>query len=174
MTSLYQVTQEGMELEAILTEAGGELTEDLEARLDSFLKSGEKKVTAACMVVQSLKAAEDACRNEAKRLQERAEMYNRNVRRLQDRILWAIDGAFGGKLKTPLFTVYGQTSGATKTYDVAPDADLVAMQKLFPQVVRVKYELDRLALKSMAAQGLILPTAVTVVENPGTRYLRIK
>jgi hypothetical protein len=93
---------------------------------------------------------------------------------LESRILGAVDAAFDGKVKTNLFTVWGQTSAETVGFDIAPDADLASIQKAYPEVVRTKYELDKKTLKAMREQGDALPNAVTVIENPGTRYLRIK
>lgn len=174
MTTLYEVAVEGKELEEILAAADGELTPELEARLDSFLKSGKEKIDAACKVVQSLEASASACVDEAKRLNDRASSFLKNRDSLKTRILGAIDSAFDGKVKTNLFTVWGQTSAPTVGFEVSPDADLAEVQRIFPEVVRTRYELDKLALKSMRAQGKILPTAVSVVENQGTRYLRIK
>ncbi len=172
--SLYDVGVEGLELNSILMESDGELTPETEARLDAFLKSGKGKIDAACMVVQSKKASEDALQREIDRLVARKQSFERDRKQLESRILGAVDAAFDGKVRTILFTAWGQTSAPTVGFDVSPDADLAEMQKVYPEVVRTKYELDKTKLKSMAAQGLILPTAVTVTENPGTRYLRIK
>lgn len=172
--SLYEVGVEGLELNSILTESDGELTPETEARLDVFLKSGKEKIDAACKVVQSLEASSNSCIEEAKRLNERASSFLKDRDRLKSRILGAIDAAFDGKVKSNLFTVWGQTSAPTVGFEVSPDADLAEVQKVLPEVVRTRYELDKTALKSMRAQGKILPTAVTVVENEGTRYLRIK
>jgi hypothetical protein len=172
--SLYEIGVEGLELNEILTASDGELTPDTEQRLDAFLKSGKEKIDAACKVVQSLEASANSCLEEAKRLNERASSFLRNRDSLKSRILGAVDAAFDGKVKSNLFTVWGQTSVPTIAFDVAPDADLASIQKVYPEVVRTKYELDKQTLKSMRAQGQTLPNAVTVTENPGTRYLRIK
>lgn len=172
--SLYETTVEGMELDRILGEAEGELTPELEWRLDTFLKAGKESIDAACKVVQSLEAASNTCYVEAMRLMARKDSYEQNIKSLKARVLGAVDNAFDGKVKSNLFTVWGQTSAPTVGFEVSPDADLAEVQKVFPEVVRTRYELDKTALKSMRAQGKILPAAVTVIENEGTRYLRIK
>jgi hypothetical protein len=172
--SLYDVAKEGMELEEILLASDGEITPEVEARLDEFLKLGKEKIDAACKVVQNLKSCADACRAEAERLLERRTSYERNVEMLKARILGAVDAAFDGKVKTNLFTVWGQTSAPTTVFDVSPDADLAEVQKVYPEVVRTKYELNKTELKSMRAQGIPLPNAITVTEGEGTRFLRIK
>jgi hypothetical protein len=172
--TLYEVTKEGMELEEILTANDGELTPDLEQRLDTFLKAGKDKINAAACVVRGLELTSDACLAEAKRLNERASSILNERDRLKARILAAVDGAFDGKVKTAMFTVWGQSSAPTTGFEVAPDADLVALQVQCPDLVRTKYELDKTALKNRNSLGLAIPKAITVVENTGTRYLRIK
>jgi hypothetical protein len=172
--SLYEVGVEGLELERILTESDGELTPDTEQRLDTFLKQGKEKIDAACMVVRQKKLSEDALDAEIARLEARKTSFVNDRKMLEARILGAVDAAFDGKVKTNLFTVWGQTSAETVGFDIAPDADLASIQKVYPEVVRTKYELDKKTLKEMHKHGESLPNAVTVIENPGTRYLRIK
>jgi hypothetical protein len=163
-----------MDLQTILTEMEGELTPELEQRLDTFLRTGKDKLDSAAFVVRDLKAAAKTCEIEAKRLVDREVMYLKDAERLEARILTAVDCAFDGKVKTPLFTIWGQTSAASVGFDVAADADLAEIQKLYPEVVRTSYALDKLELKSMRAQGIPLPNAITAVENMGKRFLRIK
>lgn len=172
--SLYDIAKEGMELEEILVASDGEITPEVEARLDEFLKQGKERIDAACMVVRGLEASAKACDDEAGRLSARAKSFERNRDMLKARILGAVDAAFDGKVKTNLFTVWGQTSADTVAFEVAPDADLASIQRVYPELVRTKYELDKLTCKSMLAQGEVIPSAVSVTENPGTRFLRIK
>lgn len=176
MTSmtLYAVTQEGMELNEILTEMDGELTPEMEERFDAFLKAGKEKVNAAVMVVRQLEANAQVCKDEAKRLSEKAGSWERQAEQLKHRILALVDLAFDGKVKTALFTIWGQTSAPTVAIDLAPDAALNAVKDAFPAIVRTKLELDKAAVKQMVADGEDIPAAVTVTENPGKRYLRIK
>lgn len=172
--SLYQLSVGGLEIEEMLRNNGGELTPEFECWLDDFLAKGKDKLEGAAMVVQSLQASGDACLSEASRLVLRGNTFHAQADGLKARMLGAVDSAFGGKVKTDYFTIWGQTSGAATGYEVAPDADLASIQKAYPEVVRTKYELDKLTLKSMRAQGQPIPEAISVTENPGTRFLRIK
>lgn len=173
MTTLYSITQEGMELNDILTATDGEITPELELRLDEWLKSGKGKIDAACKVVQSLTASADACLEESKRLNERTSSFLRNRDMLKDRILGAVDLAFGGKVKTDLFTVWGQTSADTFAVDIAADCDLKALHAADPELVKVGYALDKAKCRQLIKDGTEI-NGVTVQENPGKRYLRIK
>jgi hypothetical protein len=172
--SLYDVALEGAQLEEILIASDGEITPEIEDRLDVFLKSGKEKIDAACKVVASLDASAHACGEEARRLLARAESFENNKKALKARILGAVDAAFDGKVKTNLFTVWGQNSAPTVGFEAAPDADLASIQQAYPEVVRTKYELDKTTLKSMRAQGVPIPEAISVIEGEGTRFLRIK
>ena len=172
--SLYEVGVEGAEIELILLENDGELTPELEARLDAHLASGKDKIVAAVMVVRQLEASAEVCRAECERIEQRFMSFKRNASALKARMLFAVDEGFDGKVRTDLFTIWGQVSAPTVSIDVAPDADLQSIQKAYPDLIRTKYELDKAHAKSLRAQGLDLPAAIQVTENPGTRYLRIK
>jgi Siphovirus Gp157 len=168
---LYEIPTEFALLEKVLVENDGELTPELEKSLDDFLRSGKDKIEGGAMVMRGLEIEAEACRAEAKRLTERASSLDNNASRLKRLILYALDGAFGGKIKTALFTIWGQTSATTTNLDLEPGADL----KLLPeQFVRVKYELAKDAVKDALKKGVEIPAEIIVTEMPGTRFLRVK
>jgi len=168
--NLYDLTIEGAEINRILTENEGELTPELEARLDTILGEGKDKVEAAAMVVRSLEASYEACIAERDRLAERAKSYDAQVDKLKSRMLYAVDAAFGGKVKTDKFTIYGQNSADTVAFEVAPDADL---SKIDSSVIRTTYALDKIALKDRYKAGTV-PPEVMATPMTGKRSLRIK
>jgi hypothetical protein len=168
---LYDIPVEFSELEASLLESDGELTPELEKRFDEFLRGSKEKLEAGAMVVRGLEIEADACRQEANRLLTRAASLEGNASRLKLLILRALDLAFGGKVKTALFTIWGQTSAPTKSIDLCPGVDLAALPERF---VRVKRELSKDAIKAALAVGETLPSEIIVSELPGTRFLRIK
>jgi hypothetical protein len=175
--SLYDVALEGAEINDILSANDGELTPELEARFDELLRQGPRKIDAACMVVRELSATAEACRAEAKRLTERATAFDRNEAVLKSRILGAVDAAFDGKLKTQMFTVWGQTSAMTLKFEPTEGLDLEKLAAEFPQFVRTKRELNVSALKEAWQSPItVIPSELVdcAVESEGTRYLRIK
>jgi hypothetical protein len=171
--TLYQLGVEGLELERILTESGGELSLETEDHLDTFLRSGKEKINAACMVVRAMKLSEDAIEEEIRRLDIRLASFESDRDRLEARILGAVDAAFDGKVKTDLFTVWGQTGADTFTVDIAADCDLQQLHQADPYLVRVGYSLDKANCREVIKEGTAID-GVTVTENPGKRYLRIK
>ena len=172
--SLYDVAMEGMQIEDILVANEGELTPELEERLDSLLREGPKRIEAAAMVVRGLEASAKACKEEQTRLGDRAKSLENQASRLKDRITIALDAAFNGKVKTDLFTIWAQSSAETVSFDLAPEFTIDMLYEDRPGVVRVEKSLDKKKLGELHKLGELLPEAVVVVSNPGTRYCRIK
>ena len=168
---LYDVAIEGQAIERLLEASQGELTPELEERLDALMLGGKEKIEAAAFVRSNLKADAKACRDEAARLDSRADAYETQAKRLEERMLVAVDAAFGGKVATPMFTIWGQNTGASVSFDVAPDADL---QKVDPRFVRTTYALDKRLLLEAHKAGAAMPSGVTAIPVPPTRYLRVR
>ena len=152
-STLYDVAQEGADIQALLMENDGELTPELEERLDSLLKQGKDKLIAAVKVVRNIEANADNCLKEAatqseevERLKTRSASFTADAKRLKERILIAVDFAFGGKVKTDLFTIYGQNSPDTVAIELAPTFTLEQLKEAKPELVRTKLELEKKAI----------------------------
>lgn len=167
---LYEIPTEFAVLETALIERDGELTPELEKQLDDFLRAGKDKLEGGAMVMRGLELEAEACREEAKRLTDRASALDNNAGRLKKLILYAIDGAFGGKVKTALFTIWAQTSATTVNLDLAPGTEWSELPENF---VRVKRELAKDVVKEAIKRGDAIPSEIIVSEMPGTRFLRI-
>lgn len=174
MMKLYEIPMEFAELEQALVESEGELSAELEKRFDDFMCGGKDKIEAGAMVIRTLEREAEACKTEATRLKDRMASHEKNADRLKRLVLTALDSAFDGKVKTPLFTIWGQTSAATQSIDVAPGETLEELSARVPEFVRMKYELDRDAIKTSYKQGKPMPEGIIVSDVPGTRFLRIR
>lgn len=172
--TLYDISIEGMQLESILTENDGELTPELEARMDALLLEGPQRIEAAAMVVRTLETSAEAAKAEAKRLTERAASFEANAKSLKQRICIALDAAFDGKVKTPLFTVWNQTSADTVSFELENGASFEDLITTNPEMVRVSYALDKKAIAELYKNNAPLPDAVVPMPAQGTRYVRIK
>lgn len=169
---LYDIPIEANEIEALLADNYGELTPEIEQRIAGFLRDSKDKIESAAIVVKSLEDDADVCRNEAERLMKRAQGLENGAARLKGLILFAIDEGFGGKIKTPKFTIWSQTSAASVCFELPPGADI---QSVPLEYLRMKDpELDKQALKVALEAEIELPPQIVVSEKPGTRYLRIK
>jgi hypothetical protein len=172
--TLYDVAIEGMQLEDALIAAEGELTPELEERLDRLMQEGPDRVEAAAMVVRNLEAFEEQCKAEARRLSERAKAFENNIERVKDRILAAVDGAFSGKVKTAKFTIWSQKAADRVAYDLREEFSLEMLKEEYPELVRTKLELDKKACADLYDGGMELPESIFRDETIGKRFIRIK
>jgi Siphovirus Gp157 len=169
---LFEIPIEAHEIEQELAENYGELTPEIEQRIADFLRQGKDKIENAAVIVRQLEGDAELCRKEAERLTARADGLTKGAMRLKALTLFALDEGFGGKIKTALFTIWAQTSAAMKQFNLKPGASIYSVP---PEFLRTKDpELDKLALKGAADEGLAIPDSIDVAEVPGVRYLRIR
>lgn len=173
-TTLYDLTQEGLEIFDMLSDSLGELTPELEQRLDKLMLEGPGRIEAAAMVVRSLESNAAACEHEAERLRRRAKDYETQMDRLKKRMTLCLDSAFNGKVKTPLFTVWTQKSADRTVADLVPGVTAEMLYQERPDLVRVKMELDREKTVAELKAGKSLPELIVFEEKEGSRYVRIK
>jgi hypothetical protein len=173
-SSLYDLSAEGLAIFDLLEESLGELNPQLEARLDALMLEAPERMEAAAMVVRSLEANATACEAEAQRLRDRAKAFDGQVDRLKLRMTKCLDVAFNGKVKTPLFTVYTQKSADRTVAELVPGVTPEMLYQDRPDLVRVKYELDREKAVADFKAGKPLPDLILFEEKEGTRYVRIR
>jgi len=172
--TLYDLSLEGVQIRDLLVENEGELTPELEARIDALMLAAPEKVEAAAMVVRSLEASAKACEAEVERLGMRARSFERNAQQLKDRIAVVLDCAFNGKIKTDRFTLWTQAAPDHVAFDVAEGHKIEEIERADPSLVRVKKELDKIELGRKFKAGEPLPVAIRFERTPGKRYARIK
>ena len=172
---LYEIGLEANEIEAQLHDNFGELTPELEERIRAFLAQGKDKIESAAIVVHSLEEDASICQAEAKRLIERAAQLNQQADKLRGMMLAAVDLGFGGKVRTNLFTIWGQNAPPVTQLELKAGADIYALLTRTPQFIRAHDpELDKAALKEALKAGQELPAEIAVVTLEGKRFLRIK
>lgn len=170
---LFEVGVEGAELKQLLMETEGEMTPELEQRYDEFLKGGKDKINSAVRARKWLEAQAEFCRQEANRMWARAKMFEANREQLSQRILFAVDEGFDGKLKTATFTIYGYNAADSYQFMVSPDIDMARFSDDNPDLVRVTRELNKVALKELLKDGG-LPPEIAVDVIPGKRVLGVR
>ena len=102
MSNLMDVGIEAIAIQDALIEAQGELTPELESKLDALLANGADALDSAAWVVRKLTADAEACKEESLRYENRAKSFMGQVDFLKGRMLFALDAAFNGKLKTDI------------------------------------------------------------------------
>jgi hypothetical protein len=172
---LYDIPAQIDDFERLLEDGGGELTPELEQRWQDFIKGSREKIEAGAMVVKNLEAQEKACKTEAERLYAKQKQHERNTQRLKDLMVYAVD-ALGGKVKTPLFSIYCQTSAAQIKVEKKEDTDLAEVEKTNPELVRTKREPNMEALKLLVTTDPAASVLDKFIVNhcAGKRGLRIK
>ena len=200
--TLYDITFEGTVLQAMLEDSEGELTPEIEARLDLLLRQGPDKIEAAAKIVRQLESWEKSAKEEATRLKARAESFANNAERLKARMVLALDAAFSGKIKTPLFTIWTQKARDTVGFGLAEEFALEMFASDYPDLVKTEFQLDSAkvnalweenaekvhaalavlqqedatdAEKAAAREVLkVIPEGIVVDERQGKRYVRIR
>ena len=173
--TLYDISLEGMLIADILTENEGELTPELEARLDDLMREAPDRIEAAAMVLRQFEANAAICKHEIERLNERKVSFENQVDKLKERIRLAVDAAFNGKVKTPRFTIWTQKAADSVTFDLAEEFPLEMLQQDHPALVKTELKLDKAAIKAIyECQPDTLPEAIFVNEKKGSRYLRVR
>jgi len=157
--TLYDVSLEGVMIADILEANEGELTPELEERLDRLM---------------TLQGSALVCQQESLRLAARAKSFDDNAKRLKERMTIALDCAFGGKVKTNRFTVWTQQAADTTAFDLREEFTMDMLAIDHPELVRVKLELDKAACKRILEEWGALPEEIYVEHSKGKRYARIK
>ena len=172
--NLYDVALVGQQIQDFLEKSEGELSPEAEAIFDKLLSEGPERLEAAAMVVKQLDAYQAECKAEEARLAERRKAFEANANKLKERMRWALDAAFSGKVKTAKFTLWTQKAPDTVAVELKEGMTPELLFHEFPELVRVKYELDKIAVMDARHSGEYLPSYIFVEEKPGSRYIRIK
>lgn len=170
--TLLDLGIEGIQIYDLLEESMGELTPELEERLDALMKGGAEKIDAALAVRRRLDAEAEFIGSEINRLQARKKSLESQKGNLSNRIVFALDNAFSGKIKTvhnTAWTVKGRTS---TLIGLAPDADMEQVRTEYPELVEVSYSLDSKAIKALDPENI--PNSITVDEKTGPRFLQAR
>ncbi len=174
MKNLIEIGEAGLQLEALLYDAEGELTTETEALMDSILAEGAGALDNAAFVLRKLASERDFLAEEAKRYSARSKSLDTQYENLRGRMGFALDAAFAGKLKTERNTLWMQDSPDTIAVEVAPDADLAKIAVENSELVKTTYALDKTAIKRRYEAGDPIPNAITVTPQPGKRSLRMR
>lgn len=172
--SLYDIGIVGQQINDYLELTEGEISEEAEEIFDRLLREGPERLEAAAAVLRQLDAYQDECKAEEKRLKARRESFEANAAKLKERIGFALDGAFAGKLKTAQITLWMQQSPDTTAVDLKDGYTLEQLQEADPGLVRVKLELNKVEAKARMDRGDELPESIFVEHNTGRRSLRMK
>ncbi len=170
---LYEIQPAIDEFERRIEENGGIITPEIEQEWAAFLQGGRDKLESTAFVILRAKHDIEQCEAEIARLAERKKSFQQKAERLKSLALYALM-ALGGRVKTSFVTMYVGRSGGGDVVEPKEGADLKALSEQFPDLVRVKYELNCAAAKALRKSGGQLPDCLTVRHNEPTEWFGIK
>lgn len=174
MTTLYSLAMDGAEIEMLLLDSVGEITPDIQQKMDALLESGPLMMEAAAAVVRQLQLSAQIAEDEADRLRQRAKDFEDQAAKLKERMTVALDKSFGGKIKTPKWSIWTQKSADRTVVDLVPGVTPQMLYEERPDLVRVKMELDREKAVADLKAGKPLPELLLFEEKEGSRFVRIR
>jgi hypothetical protein len=174
MTTLYSLGLDGIEVEMLLLESVGEITPDIQQKMDALLESGPPMIEAAAAVVRQLQLSAQIAEEESDRLRARAKDFESQAEKLRERMGIALDKAFGGKIKTAKWTVYTKKNADRLLCDLVPGITAETLHAEMPELVRVKYELDRVECVRRYKAKEMLPELLLFENKEGTRSTIIR
>lgn len=158
--TLWAITDELSEVGALIAEAGGELSPELEARLDAAEGAFEDKVERVVLYIRHVQLLADNAKAERDRLAKIQKYWESQAEGLKNRyLLGALARAGVKRVETERARVRVQKSGPSIEYH----GDLSALPESFVRVVPETKVLDRSALLEVARAGLTLPDGVTAI-----------
>ncbi len=167
--TLYQLSTEMAEIEAILESNGGELTPELETLLDDNSVALAKKVDGYGTLVRKFAATSDICKAEIARIQAIKQTCDKSAKRIKDHLA-DVMAAFDIKsLEGDLTKVTVVTTRATEVNEaqvLAPyAAAIMALQERLPDYINLEAKVSKTALKERFAGSDVAPEGVTFVEH---------
>jgi hypothetical protein len=129
---LYDLTDEYLAIMRELDAADGEVTDDLEARLDAFEGDFAQKVESLCAMVRTLEGEASMLREEEKRLAARRQSREGSASRIKAYLQTCMDRMGQRKVKAGLFTATVQKNPPRAVLDV----DAEAVPEAWVQTVR--------------------------------------
>lgn len=155
---LYALAGEYESIAAEMVDLQGELTPELEARLDAIEDAFDGKVERTALLIRNLTGLAEAANTEAERLNALASARLAAAKRLKEYVKAAMEVADRPKVVTPLVTARIQNSPASAKWSGDP-------QNPPEGYTRTRVEFDaRKALDDHKA-GVALPDGVSVTQG---------
>lgn len=165
---LWEITDELAEIGALLSEAEGELTPELEQRLDAMSGAFDGKVESIALFVRHSKLEAEKAKAEKDRLAAIEKFHARQADGLLTYLLRCMTAAGVTSVDTHRARVRVQKSG-TPRVTFAGDVD--ELPQAFVRIIPEKHELDRGAVTEAFRAGKELPDGIRVEFSQFVRIL---
>lgn len=173
MASLYELQGDFLQIEQILDDNGGEVTEELAQLFTDTALSIQQKVDGYRVVMAKFNDKADAIDKEIKRLQGLKKTAVNAEKRLKEYIL-NVMGTYGLKKIEGLFCSMTRTT--SKALDVneelllSPYNEKIAeLQAQLPDYLTIEVKVSKTAIKNKFKDTDVLPAGCAYVENESLR-----
>lgn len=167
--SLYDLSQEQLDIERALEDAGGELTPELEEALGNNAEALSHKIDSYSAILRKNEYMNEAIDAEIKRLQALKKTNTNKVKSLKSYIGYVM-GTFGitkidgnlckvSKRKTTAVEIYDEDTLCRDTF-----AEVERLQETFPAWIRLDFTISKTELKKAIEEGNPVAGA-RIVEN---------
>lgn len=167
--SLYQLSEEMLNIENELEENGGELTPELEKALTFTQEALMNKADSITALIRKFETGAEACKAEKARIAKLQKTQENAVARIKGMVLWNM-GAFG------IDRIEGNTCKMTRRrsekMEVNEDALIAGythqvkeFQNALPVWAKVEIKIDKVALKNQIKQDGVIPEGADLQEN---------
>ena len=156
--TLYELTAEMQQIEDELIENGGELTEDLEARMAETAEALPAKVDGYHHIVRRMEAQAEAFTKARDEFATKARVCKNSVSRIKDHLAGCMVQFGIKKLEGDMATVTLRSSEALDLMDEGAVLDaythgLEEYAATLPDFIRVEVKVDKTALKAAIKAG---------------------
>lgn len=173
MASLYELQGTMQEIEQVLEENGGELTEELAMLLNDTEMSIKQKCDGYRAVMAKFASRAEIADKEIKRLQEIKKTAKNAEKRLKEHVL-AVMGAYG--IKKIEGDLCSMTRTATKALEVDEEmvlfpyiGKIAKLQESLPDYMEVEVKVSKTKIKSAFKDSDVLPAGCAYKENESLR-----
>jgi len=159
LAQVYQVTSDWGSILEELAVLEGELTPELEEKLDALVNTTEEAVDRVCDTVRYLQLLSVAAQKEAERLTERAISFNNHSEIIKERLRNCLEMMDKSQVKTARYTAY--ISKGRESVELA-DASKIPAKFLIPQDPK----LDKAGIGKALKAGEEVEGATLVIGTP--------
>ncbi len=163
---LWEITDELAEIGALIAEGGGELTEELEGRLNAMEDAFESKVERVALFIRHAELEGEKAKAEKDRLAAIQKHHERTATGLKTYLLRCMKGADREKVETHRARVRVQRSG-TPAIDYVGEIEVLPAG--FVRVVPETRTLDKKAVTQAIRDGETLPEGFRVTYSEFVR-----
>lgn len=162
--NLYELTEEWQEIQDEIEDRGGELDEELLARMEAIEGGRTRKVEAYCKLIRHAESTAETIEAEIRRLKARGEACRKIEERLKQNLKISMEAAGEQRLEAGPFKVRIQRNSGPSVELPSGRADDIPHQYM-----RIEVRLNKAAVIEDWKAGVEIPETLRIVEGTHIR-----